>query len=122
MPPRWCGARLRFRGMRSTRVARSDRLRSVRGVTSCHGSADDYSMPIDAQTQAIPRVPTPVVAVRDPEAAASQPEAEVARTESVQHMYEDGLAKLEALHDRWTAAVAEIREAQSTSEPEDAAA
>jgi hypothetical protein len=79
-------------------------------------------MPTDAQTQAIPRVPTPVVAVPDPEAAASKPEAEVARTESVQHMYEDGLANLEALHHRWTAAVAEIREAQITSEPEHAAA
>ncbi len=77
-----------------------------------------------AQTQAILRVPTPVVAVREPEVAASDlDEGEVApRTESVQELYEAGLAKLEALHDRWTAAMAEIREAQPSGEPQQVAA
>ena len=83
-------------------------------------------MTTDAPTQAILRVPTAVVAVRDPEVAAPAPEAEprveVARTETVQEMYESGLAKLDALHDRWAAAMAELREAQASGEPGEAAA
>ncbi len=104
---------------------------------------------IDAQTQAIPRVPAAVVAVTDArvaapggdakvaaagpdtEAAAPAPEAEVAAPEhsteivseeSVEHIYEAGLAKLAALHDRWAAAMAEIRQAPSRGEPGEAAA
>jgi hypothetical protein len=76
----------------------------------------------DAQTEAIPRVPTPVVAAREPDVAQPEPAAEVARTESVQEMYEAGLAKLEALHDRWAAAMADIREAQGSGEQGEAAA
>ncbi len=97
-------------------------------------------MTTDAQTQAIPRVPTAVLAVADAEVAAPDPDAEVAapdpetedaapdpetedaRTESIQEMYEAGLVKLDALHERWMAAVAKIREAQTSGEPlEDAA-
>ncbi len=113
---------------------------------------------IDAQTQAIPRVPAAVVAVTDarvaapggdakvaaagpdteatapaPEAevAVPEPEAEVAATEpsteiaceeSVEHMYEAGLAKLAALHDRWAAAMAEIRQTPARGERGKAAA
>ena len=86
----------------------------------------------DTPTQAIVRVPTAVVAVREPEVAApapdpeveagAEPEAEVARTETVQEMYEAGLAKLDALHDRWAAAMAEIRETPANDDPEEAAA
>lgn len=84
-------------------------------------------MTTDVQTQAIPRVPTTVVAVPDPEAADSDPEApdsdsEHAETESVQKMYEAALTKLAALHDRWAAAMTEIREARTSGEPEAAAA
>ena len=85
-------------------------------------------MTTDAPTQAIPRVPTAVFAIHEPEVAApdpeveAEPEAEVARTETVQEMYEAGLAKLDALHDRWAAAMAELREAQASGEPGEAAA
>lgn len=92
-------------------------------------------MTTEAQTQEIPRVPTDVLAVAEAEAvteaeaavadagaAAVDPEAREARTESVHEMYEAGLAKLHALHDRWAAAVAEIREAQPSGEPQRAAA
>ncbi len=124
-------------------------------------------MTTDAQTQAIPRVPTAVLAVADAEVAAPDPDAEVAapdpdaevaapdpdaevaapdpdaevaapdpetedaapdpetedaRTESIQEMYEAGLVKLDALHERWMAAVAKIREAQTSGEPLDDAA
>ncbi len=78
-----------------------------------------------AQTQAFLRVPTPVVAVREPEVAAYDLDEgdEVApRTESVQELYEAGLAKLEALNDRWTVAMAEIRQAQPSGEPQQVAA
>ena len=75
----------------------------------------------DAQTQAIPGVPTTVVAVRDSEVA-PDPEAEDARTEWVQEKYEAALAKLDALHDRWAAATADNREAQTSGEPGEAAA
>ena len=79
-------------------------------------------MTTDAQTQEIPRVPTPVLAVADAEVAAPEPEAEDDRTESVQEIYEAGLAKLDALHDRWAAAVAELHGAQASAEPRKAAA
>ena len=76
----------------------------------------------DAQTQAIPLGSMTVVTVRAPEVAAPDAEAEDARTESAQEMYEAGLAKLHALHHRWAAAVAEIREGQPSGEPGEAAA
>ena len=79
-------------------------------------------MTTDPQTQAISRVPAAALAVADAEVAAPGSGAEDARTESVQEMYEAGMAKLEALHDRWAAAVAEIREAQPSGEPQQAAA
>jgi hypothetical protein len=106
-------------------------------------------MTTDAQTQAIPRVPAAIlpvpgaqVATAEPDAeivdagpdavvaaaepdseiAAAEPRAEVPGGESVQHIYEAGLAKLDALHDRWTAAMAEVREAQVTGGPKNAAA
>jgi hypothetical protein len=79
-------------------------------------------MTTDAQTQAIPRVPTPVVAVHEHEIAASDLETDVARTESLQEMYEAGLANLEVLHDRWAAAMAELREAQPSGGRGEAAA
>lgn len=76
----------------------------------------------DAQTQTILRVPTPMVVVREPEVAAPDLEGEVAQTtESVQEMYEAGMARLEALHDRWAAAIAEVRDAQASGEPGQAA-
>jgi hypothetical protein len=74
----------------------------------------------DAQTGAIPRVPTPVVAARGPEVA--QPEPEVARTKSVQEMHEAALSKMKALHDCWAAAMADIREVQPSGETGEAAA
>jgi hypothetical protein len=94
----------------------------------------DY-MTTEAQTQEIPRVPPAVAAVPDADAAAgaAAPEAaaevaqelsdpEVAQELSVQEMYEAGLGKLAALHGHWAAAMAEIREAQATREPGEAAA
>jgi hypothetical protein len=76
----------------------------------------------EAQTEAIPRVPTALATAGEPEVAQPDTEAADARTECVQEMYEAGLAKLNALHDRWGAAVAEIREAQAGNEPDVAAA
>jgi hypothetical protein len=40
---------------------------------------------------------------------------EVPREESVQQLYEAGLAKLHALHGRWAAALAEVREAEAAA-------
>ncbi len=107
------------------------------------------SVSIDAQTEAIPRIPVAVLAVHSPqvaaakpdaavadaganaeisaaepdgEVAAPEPDADVTREESVQQMYEAGLAKLDALHDRWTAAMAEVRTAQVNDGPGEAAA
>ena len=83
-------------------------------------------MTTDAQTQAISRPPAPVLAVAEAviaaEVAAPESAADDAQTESVQQMYEAGLARLHALHDRWAAAVAEIRGAQPSGEPRKAAA
>ena len=79
-------------------------------------------MTADAQTQAMPHVPTTVVAVPDAEIPAPDPEDHEARTDWAQEMYEAGLVKLNTLHDHWAAAVAEIREAQASSEPGEAAA
>ena len=79
-------------------------------------------MPTDTTTQAMPAVPTTVVAVREAEARASDAQAEDARPECVQEMYAAGLAKLNALHDRWATAVAEIREAQPSGDEREAAA
>ena len=79
-------------------------------------------MTADAQTQAMPYVPTTVVAVCGPEVPAPDPEAKDARTDWAQEMYEEGLSKLNALHERWAAALAEIGEAQERREPGDAAA
>ena len=83
-------------------------------------AADDVSMSTGAETQALPRVQSRVVAGSDTEVAAPDPDAQVAAPdpaeaadeESVQQLYEAGLAKLHALHDHWAAAVAEVREAQ----------
>ena len=81
----------------------------------------------DASTQAIPRVPAAVVALAD--AAAPEPHGDVpseqsaeASAPSVQEMYEAGLLKLAALHGRWAAAIAELREEQVMDEPGEAAA
>jgi hypothetical protein len=70
-----------------------------------------------AQTQAIPRVPTVDVGAIS-EAGPPEP-AEDACEESVEQLYEAGLAKLHTLHERWRAAV---REAQAIEEPGQAAA
>lgn len=74
-------------------------------------------MTSDPQTQTIPRVPAPQIAVCEPGVPAPGPEANVSPSESVQDMYEAGLAKLEALHDRWADALAEIRQAPVGDEP-----
>jgi hypothetical protein len=64
------------------------------------------------------------VAVPDPDAQVVAPEhsTEIACEESVEYTYRTGLAKLEALHDRWAAAMAEIRQAPASGEPGEAAA
>ncbi len=93
------------------------------------------SMSVDSQTDAIPLVPVTVLAVDVPHVNVDgpEPEAEVAGAsvedsaadscegvsvredadatgeESVQTMYQAGLATLGALHERWTAAIAELR-------------
>ena len=74
----------------------------------------------DARSRTISGDPTPLVAVRQSEV--TEPEEAVARTESVQEMYEAGLAKLQAVHNCWAAATAEIREAQVTGRLQEAAA
>lgn len=76
----------------------------------------------DAQAEAISSVPTPVIAAREPEVAQSGPKAEVARPESVEEMYEAALSKLAALHDRWAAALADIRDGHPGGETGEAAA
>ena len=73
------------------------------------------SVSTGAQTQAIPRVPSPVVAGVDTGVAAPEPVEAAYEEESVQYLYEAGLAKLHALHDRWAAAVTEVREAQTVA-------
>ena len=75
----------------------------------------------DTQTQALPRVPGAVVAASEADATTPVP-GEDMQEKSVQHLYEAGLAKLDALHDRWVAATAEIRDAQAINAPEQAAA
>jgi hypothetical protein len=56
------------------------------------------------------------------ENAASAPDAEVAGEEPVQQVYEAAMARLNALHDSWAAAVVELREAQDDSGLGEAAA
>ena len=105
---------------------------------------------IEAQTAAIPRVPAAVTAVTDArtnpapggdarvttaeptteaaapapdaEVAALEPSTEIAREVSVEDIYEAGLAKLEALHHRWAAAMAEVRQSSASGELGQAAA
>jgi hypothetical protein len=67
-------------------------------------------MSTGAETQAIPRVPTADAGALG-EVAPSELVAG-SRDDSVQQLYEAGLTKLHTLHERWAAAVAEIREAQ----------
>ncbi len=47
---------------------------------------------------------------------------DVTPEESSQHLYEAGLAELNALHDRWRAGLAEIHETQRMSVPTEVAA
>ena len=75
----------------------------------------------DAQTQTIPRVPAAVVAGAHADVATAR-RVEVTREESVQDIYEAGLAKLDALHDRWVAGIAQLHEAQAMNVPGEAAA
>ena len=75
-----------------------------------------------AGTGATAPAPEAEVAVPERESEAAAASTEIACTDSVQHMYEVGLAKLEALHGRWAAATAEIREAAARHEPGAAAA
>src|SRR5918993_3453557 len=86
MPPARYGARLRFLGMRGTCGVQSDRA-ARDGSRAVAGLPMTTHMTPDAQTQAIPGVPTTVIAVRDSEVA-PDPEAEDARTEWVQEKYE----------------------------------
>jgi len=60
----------------------------------------------------MPTVPTTVVEVREAEVRGPDPGPAAARTDWAQEMYEAGMAKLDALRDRWAAAVAEIRDAR----------
>ena len=76
----------------------------------------------DTKTQALPRVPTAVVAVSEEAEAVAPVPVEAMQEESVQHLYEAGMAKLDALHDRWVAGTADIRDAQAMNAPEPAAA
>jgi hypothetical protein len=62
------------------------------------------------------------VSAPDAEVAAAGPEAEVAGEEPVQLVYEAAMARLNALHDGWAAAMVELREAQVDSGPGEAAA
>lgn len=96
---------------------------------------------------AIPRVSTAVIAATDaeivtpapapaaesaatgrdtekaaPQAAASAPDVEVAGEKQVQQLYEAAMARLNALHDNWAAAIVELRETQVDSGPGEAAA
>ena len=75
----------------------------------------------DTQMQAPPLLPAAVVAVSEANAVTPVP-VEDMQEKSVQHLYEAGLAKLDALHDRWVAGIAEIRDAQAMNAPEQAAA
>ena len=106
-------------------------------------------MSTDAQTQSIPRVSAEVIAAPDTrtaapapdtepaaprpaaENAASPPDAEVAAAGSyaevagqapVQQVYEAAMARLNALHDSWAAAVVGLRDAQVDNGPGEAAA
>ena len=74
-------------------------------------------MSTDAQTQEHPLVPAAVIVVAD---AATPGPIEVTHEVSVQHMYEEGLATLDALHDRWVAGIAEL--SQPPNAPEQTAA
>ncbi len=75
-------------------------------------------------TEAAAPAPDAELAGPGPEAEATAPEAssEIPCEESVEHIYEAGRAKLAVLHDRWVAAMAEIRQAPANGEPEEAAA
>jgi hypothetical protein len=62
-------------------------------------------------------------AVPEPEAEVGTPEpsTDIPCEASVEHIYEASLAKLEALHDHWAAAMAEIRQTPASDQPEAAA-
>ena len=62
------------------------------------------------------------VSAPDAEVAATGPDAEVAGEEPVQLVYEAAMARLNALHDSWAAAMVELRGAQVDSGPGKAAA
>jgi hypothetical protein len=78
----------------------------------------------ETDTEAAAPAPGAELAVPEPEPEVAAPEAstEIPCEESVEHIYEAGLARLEALHDRWAAAMAEIRQAPASGEPGEAAA
>ena len=71
----------------------------------------------DAKMPEHPVVPAAVVVAAD---AATPGPVEVPSEMSVQHLYEAGLATLDALHDRWMAGIAEL--SQAPNAPENAAA
>jgi hypothetical protein len=96
-------------------------------VAAAEGDADIASAEPNpsakAEAEAAAAEPDAEVAAAGPDAdVAPEPKVEVARTESVQEMYEAGLANLEALYARWAAAMAELRVAQASDEPGEAAA
>ena len=90
-------------------------------VADARGTAE-ISAPEPEAEIAAPEMEAQVAGTEpDAEITISAPSEDVGRQESVQHMYEAGLEKLDALHDRWTAAMAKLREAQA-DEPGEVAA
>ena len=92
--------------------------------------AETAAPPPDAET-ASPGRDTESAAPQPAENAVSAPDAavadagsgaEVAGEEPVQLVYEAAMARLNALHDSWAAAMVELREAQVDSGPGEAAA
>jgi hypothetical protein len=128
-----------------------ERSRRVAGLPiTTHVSTDAQTQAIPrVPAAAMPRVSAAVIAAPDTETAArapdtemaapqpaaenaaSAPDAEVAAARSdadvageapVQQVYEAAMAKLNALHDSWAAAMVDLRDAQVDSGPGEAAA
>jgi hypothetical protein len=92
------------------------------GVAALQGDVEVEAA--EPATEADAPAPDPEVTVSelDAEVAASGAGSEIGCEVSVERIYEAGIAKLEALNERWAAAMAEVRQAPASGEPGAAAA
>jgi hypothetical protein len=106
----------------TTHVSTDAQTQTIHGVPAAVVPVTDARVATPAPDTEAAAPDTDVVVPPDAQVVAPEHSTEIACEESVEHIYKTGLAKLEALHDRWGAAMAEIRQAPASDEPGELAA